>query len=119
MADQELPCLARAGVGQVEADVRAPYDRHAGVLQPRDHARRLGVVQENDVVGLQALGHELRVGRATLVVSRALRVAQRATVAAVAVQTVVQALGDREELGVAGDNHPTGVETRATGVADE
>ena len=40
VGDEEAPRLAREVVGHVEADVRAPDDRHARLDQRRDHARR-------------------------------------------------------------------------------
>ena len=48
---QERPSLARAVVGFVDADVRAPDDPHPGVAQRRRQPGRLRIVQDHDVAG--------------------------------------------------------------------
>ena len=52
-------------------------------------------------------------------VDGALGLAQRPAVARRPVQAVVQALGEAEELGVAVDDHPAGVDAGAAHVADQ
>ena len=119
VGDQEPPGLAREVVGRVDADVRAPDDRHPRLEQPRDHAGRLRIVQQHDVRGANALGHQLGVGGAAALVDGALGLAQRSAVAIVSVQPVVQALCDAEELGVALDHDPARIDPTAARVADQ
>ena len=79
----------------------------------------LGVVEDHDVAGPHRLGERLRVGLAAALVGGALRVAQRPAVAREAVEPVVQALGDAEELGIALGDDPAAVEPGAAHVADQ
>jgi hypothetical protein len=99
--------------------VRTPDDRCADVPQAGDHAGGLRIVQKHDVVGADARRQQLCVGGAATLVDGALGIAQRTAVARVAVQAVVQALGQREELRVARHHHPACVETGATHVTDQ
>ena len=119
VAEEEVPRLARAVVGHVEADVRAPDDGHARLDQRRDHAGGLGVVQQHDVAGPHALREQVGVLGRDGLVDGPLGVAQRAAVAGEAVQAVVQALGDAEEVLVAADRHPARVDLHAARVADQ
>ena len=87
--------------------MRAPDDGHALLDQRPDHARGLGIVQEDDVARAYALRQQVGVLGGDALVDGALGVAQRPAVARVAVQAIVQALGDAEELGVAADGRPS------------
>ena len=69
--------------------------------------------------GRYALRQQVGVLGGDALVDGALGLAQRPAVAGVAVQAVVQALGDAEELGVAADGDPSRVDADAAHVADE
>ena len=56
---------------------------------------------------------------ATALVGGPLRLAQRTAVAVVSVESVVQALGDAEELGIAPDHQPSRIAPAAARVADQ
>ena len=99
--------------------MRAPDDGHALLDQRRDHAGGLRIVQEDDVARPYALRQQLGVLGGDALVDGALGLAQRPAVARVAVQAVVQALGDAEELGVAADGDPSRVDADAAHVADQ
>jgi hypothetical protein len=98
---QERPRLARDVVGRVEPDVAAPDHPRAGLLEPRHEARRLRIVQDDDVALADRLAELLGVRLERVEVGGALVVAERAAVALGAVQAVVDALGDLEEGPVA------------------
>ena len=71
--------------------MRAPYDRDVPLLQFRDQAGRLRVVQENDVPAVLGL-------------------AQVAAVSLEALDLVVNSLRHLEKLGAALDHDPAGVD---------
>ena len=119
VGDQEPPGFAREVVGRVDADVCAPDDRHPGLEQSRDHAGRLRIVQQHDVRGADAPRQQLGVGGAGALIGGALGLGQRAAVAVVSVEPVVQALRDAEELAVALDHYPACVTPTACRVADQ
>ena len=76
-------------------------------------------MQEHDIGRRHALGEQLGVLGGDALVGGTLGIAQRPAVAAVAVQAVVQALGDVEELRVAADRHPAPVDADTAHVADQ
>lgn len=119
VGDQEPPGLAREVVGRVDADMGAPDDRHPRLEQSRDHAGRLWIVQQHDVRGANALCHQLGVVVAAALVGGALGLAQLTAVALVSVQSVVQALRDAKELGVARDRYPARIKPPAARVAEQ
>ncbi len=116
---EEPPGFAREVVGWVDAHVRAPDDRHPCLHQPRDHAGGLRIVQQHDVSGTNALCHQLSVVLTAALVGSALGLAQPTAVARVSVQSVVQALGYPEELGVARDRYPARITATAARVSDQ
>ena len=119
VGDQEPPGFAREIIRRVDADVRAPDHRHTRVEQPRDHAGCLRIVQQHDVGGTNELCQQLGVLDAAALVGGALGLAQRAAVALLSVQSVVQALRDAEELAVTLDHHPACLAPTASRVADQ
>ena len=76
-------------------------------------------MQQHDVAGAHALREQVGMLGGDGLVDGALGVAQRAAVAGEAVQAVVQALGDAEEVLVAADGHPARVDLHAARVADQ
>ena len=98
--------------------MRAPDHRHTGVDQRPDHPGRLRIVQQHHVAFGDA-PYELRgTARGVALVDRPLGLAQRRPVVG-SVQVVVQVLGDAEEAGVAADDDPARVQSRAADVADQ
>jgi hypothetical protein len=103
----------------LDADVATPDDMGAHLLQRRDHPGGLRVVDDDDVALLHALlqGGEV-LGQGALV-HGARGVVERAAVAGRAVQSVVDALGHREELGRPLDDDPAGVDADAAGIGEQ
>ena len=62
IALEELPRGVDQLVRVLGADVTAPHHVCPGLLQPRDHPRRLRVVRKHDVGGPHDRGDLLRVG---------------------------------------------------------
>jgi hypothetical protein len=91
----------------------------AGVADGLDEAGGLGVVQDDDVPLPDHVRELLGVGPQRRLVDLVLRLAERAAVALGTVQAVVDALGDREELLVALDHHPLGVDVRPARVGEQ
>ena len=117
---QEVPCVPHPCVGAIGTDVAAPDHRHVGERRdPLAHAGRLRVVEVDDVTGLDQLGKGLGVLPADLEVLGMLGLAQRRADAVGAVQAVVEALGDPEELGVAADDHPAHVGAGSARVGEQ
>ena len=116
---QELPCVVREVVRPVEADVAAPDGGRSGRAQRGDQARRLRVVDDHDVTRAHALGERGQVVGQYLLVDGAGGVVERSTVSDGAVQSVVDALGNGEEIGRALDHHPADVNAGAPRVGDQ
>ena len=94
---QEIPCLVRMTVGDVETDVTAPDDGRPGLPHRRRQPSRLGIVQDHDVPRMHQSCELLRGPDQRLLVDLALGVAQGAAVSGESVQAIVQPLGDGKE----------------------
>ena len=116
---QERPRLAGEIVGRLDADVAAPDHRRAALLQGTDQTGRLRVVDDHDVAGAHVAGEPREVLGEHRLVDAAGLLVERAAVALGAVQAVVDALGDGEELGRALDDDPARVDPGAARIADE
>ncbi len=103
---EEIPAFPAALVVVVGADVAAPDHGAPGADDVRDQARGLGIVKEDDVARPERGEHGLGVGPADALEGLALGLAQRPAVPVLAVQAVVQPLGQGEELRRAGDRQP-------------
>ena len=88
----------------------APHDRDVSLLQFRDQAGRLRVVQENDVPGSNHRRQLLSDQRERPRVLAVLGLAQVATVSLEALDLVVNSLRHLEKLGAALDHDPAGVD---------
>jgi hypothetical protein len=97
----------------------APDDRRARVAQRGDQAGGLRVVDDDDVAVVHAGDDRLGVLCQRLLVDRPRRIVERPAVAERAVEAVVDALRDGEELGVSVDDEPARVDAGAAGVGDE
>ena len=96
----------------------APGDQRAGPGQALGEPGRLRIVQQDQVAWpdqLEQLG-SVR-GEHALVVADLL--GRQRPAGDLAVDLVVQALGDHEELGVAGDHHPAAGDPRVLDVAEQ
>jgi hypothetical protein len=119
IAREHRPAALDLLVGVVAANVATPDDVRPVVAQRLDQARRLWIVQQNDVARLHQ-GRELGgVLVETLLVDPLLALAKRRAVALGPVQRIVEALGDAEEIGRTLDDDPAGVDARAARIADE
>ena len=119
VAAQEVPGAADELVGLVDSDVAAPDDLEPGPLHRRRQPSRLRVVQVDDVVGL-AEANELGAGRRQgRLVEPARLLVEVTAVAGVAVEAVVDALGDGEELGCLAQHDPAGVDAGAANVGEQ
>ena len=76
-------------------------------------------MQEHDIGRAHALHEQVGVLGGHALVDLTLRDAQRPAIAGIAVQAIVQALGDPEELVVATDRHPARVHARTARVPDQ
>jgi hypothetical protein len=115
---QELPRRPGHVIFPVEADVAAPYHPGARLRQRGGQRGGLRVVQQYDIAGLnpgdqfhRIRGHHPRV---VIGLSRA-----EGTAAGIAMDLVVQALGDREKLGVPGDHQPADRDVQILDVPDQ
>ena len=100
--------------------MRAPDHRDVDRgLECGQHAGRLRVVEDHDVVRPHHLHERRRIGGAPVLVCDALGVAQGPAVAQRPVQPVVQALGEDEEVVVTLGDHPAAVDPRSADVADQ
>jgi hypothetical protein len=106
-------------VGDLEADMAAPQSHSAGRLDSRDESCGLGIVEEDNVARLDQLGQVARAVFEDLFVGLLLFRAQRITVTRVAVELVVQALGDREELGALPEHDPACIDSGVVRVREE
>ena len=106
-------------VGLVDADVAAPDHGCALLLQGGCQPGGLGVVQDDDVARLDPLLQLAERFFERLAVAGSCRLVQLAPVAGLAVQQVVDALGDGKEVLVALDHHPAGIDAGASKVAEQ
>ncbi len=103
---QEGPRRVRALAGLVLADVAAPRHARPGLPEGSCHPGRLGVVEDHHVTLAHPLDQGGGLAAQHVLVDLTLVVAERAAVALGAVQQVVDALGEREELLAPVEHHP-------------
>ena len=118
MRPQELPPRPGHLVFPVHADMAAPHHPGARLRQRRDQASGLRVVQQHHVTGPDPGNQLHRVRRQHLRVMIGVRRAEGAA-AGVAVDLVVQPLGDREEPGVAADHQPADRDVQILDIPDQ
>ena len=116
---QEGPRLVGLVVGRVAPDVTTPHDPDAGRPEAVDHACGLGVVQQHDVAAVDQGEHLGDVGADDPFVAGTLVLAEWTAVARVAMQQVVQALRDGEELRLAVEHEPPVLDLRPTPVREQ
>ena len=116
---QELPCRPGQVVGLVDAHMAAPDNHHALLLESGHQPGGLGVVQDDDVAGLHPLLQLSQCLFQRLPVGVLCRLIQLPSVAGLAVEQVMDAFGDLEELVVALDHHPAGVDAGTGQVAEQ
>jgi hypothetical protein len=115
----EAPGALRPLVAAVIPDVTPPDHNGAELDEGSDQARRLWVVDDDDVPRPDERPNTLEIPLGHAVEARMLRDPELAAVARPAVEAVVDTLRDREELGVALDHEPDGLEAGTERVADE
>ena len=116
---EEPPRQLRAVVARVAPHVTSPHDDRPERAHPFDQPRGLGVVQQNQVTGLHELAQPGEVALEHRLVESALPVCQRAAVALRAVQQVVEALGEPEEVRARVQDQPPGVHPGTPGVGEQ
>jgi hypothetical protein len=116
---QERPGLLDVAVDLVGAHVAPPQNRLPTGPTPIDQTRRLGVVKHHDITPSHQVGQRRRVRSRHALDDGMLGRAQRTTVAGDPVQPVVQSLRDREELPVAPDHQPPGIDAGAPSVGQQ
>ncbi len=116
---EEVPRFLGEGVGVSEPMWHRQATRSAVRNEVRCHAGRLWVVEEDDVVAMDPAVEGLHVGPQDGRVVLGLARAQVPGVAGRAVQPVVQALRDGEELGVTVDDDPACVDPDVLRIAAE
>jgi hypothetical protein len=97
----------------------APDHGCALLLQGGHQPGGLGVVQDDDVARLDPRLQPSKGLLEGLAVAGSCRLVQLAPVTGLTVEQVMDALGDLEELLVALDHHPAGVDARASQVAEQ
>ena len=97
----------------------APHHQRPSGTEAIHHASRLRVVQQDDVPDRNPGGHLLDVGFQGIGHHGALCLTQLSAVTRLAVQHVVHALGDPEELRVTGEDEPAGVYVHAAYVSQQ
>ena len=95
---QKVPHFVRLAVGIVGSDVAAPDHAEPGGPHRRHEPRGLGIVKNHDIARPGQCPQLERVGLQRGAVHLPRRGVEAAAVAGVAVEHVVDALGDREEL---------------------
>ena len=119
MGAQEPPRLVGPQVGQLGAHVAAPEHECAGRLEWCGQSRRLRVVEQDNVAGTDPCRDALEVGGLDRCIHGGFLLTEL-PVARHAVQSIVYALGDREERRLAGDHvQPAGVHAHAADVTHE
>ena len=103
---EERPGTLRPLIRPVEPDVTSPDDTGSELDERWDETRRLRVVDEHDVAASNDAAQPLGIHRRDPVVVRPLGGTEGATVTRRAVEAVVDALRDREELGITRDHDP-------------
>ena len=116
---EEVPGPPRRLVRLVAADVAAPHDPRADGGQLAGETGGLRVVEQDHVVASHEREELGRVAAEHRLVVPVLRLAEWAAVAGRPVQPVVEPLGDREEVGVAFDHDPAGVDADTPGVREQ
>ena len=107
---QHLPRPMHARVGAVGADVTAPDNGRAGLLQRPDQGGGLRVLEHDDVAPRHATGQRVGMPAADAIEDGDLRASQPAAIPAAAVHPVVQPFGYPEELGRALNDLPADVD---------
>ena len=116
---EEVPRLVGLVVSRIAPDVTTPHDPDAGRPEAVDHARGLGIVQQHDVAVVDQGEHLGDVGADDPFVAGTLVLAEWTAVARVAMQQVVQALRDGEELRLAVEHQPPVLDLRTTPVREQ
>ena len=116
---KERPGALRPLVRPIEADVATPNDTGPELDQRSEETRRLRVVNEHDVAASNDAAQPLGILRRDPVVVRPLGSTEGATVTWRAVEAVVYALRDREELRVAGDHDPIHPDPEPTRIPEQ
>ncbi len=91
----------------------APHDDHPGTGEGLGEPCGLGIVQQDDVARPDQRQQLIGVGAQDLLVVASFGAAERAAVAGRAVQVVVNALRDLEEVRIALDDDPLRIDARA------
>ena len=115
----ELPRALRPLVRAVVPHVAPPDHPRADIAERREEPGGLWVVDEHHVAAAHPPAHVLDVRGDRPVVVRPLGLAEIAAVAGGAVEAVVDALGDREELGIARNDNPIRRDPDAARVAEQ
>ena len=118
MRPQELPRRPGHVVFPVEADVAAPHHPRARPRQRRGQPSGLRVVQQHHIARLNQGEQFHRIRGQQLRVVIGVRRAEGAT-PEMAMDLVVQALGEREKLGVPGDHQPADRDVQILDVPDQ
>jgi hypothetical protein len=116
---QEVPRRAAEVVRNVDTDVAGPRDDGAVRGEAGDESERLRVVHDDDVAGPDDVGDRVEVPLGDAAVVLGLEVTERASVAEVSVETVVDPLRDVEEARVAFHHQPPDVDAVVPEVAQD
>ena len=119
MGAQEVPCLQHVAVRLVRTDVAPPDDGRSRLADAFDEPRGLWVVEDDHVVPTHSRHERGGVAGGDVVVVTTFSGAEPPAVTGRAVQEVVDALGDGEELGIAPKDGPPHVDTDVRGVGEE
>ena len=116
---EERPGALRPLVRPIESHVATPNDTGPELDERSEEARRLRVVDEHDVAASNDAAQPLGILRRDPVVVRPLGSTESATVTWRAVEAVVNALRDREELRVAGDHDPIHLDSEPARIPEQ
>ncbi len=116
---QELPRSFRLRVHGVGAHMAAPHHDHPRSRERLREPCGLGIVQQDDVARSDQRQQLVGVGAQDLLVVTPFVASERAAVAGRAMEVVVDALRDLEEVRIALDDDPLGVDARTAGVRQE
>src|SRR5205823_10715472 len=116
---EEAPRVVRPVIAGFGTDVAAPDDLNPALAQGGNEAHGLRVVHQDDVAALDQAHERFSVGFGDPPHDVSFGITESAVVTGFAVQPVVYALGDGEELGVAVDHDPPAVHARALRIPHE
>ena len=119
MRAQEVPCLQHVAVRLVRTDVAPPDDGRSPLPHAFDEPRGLWVVEDDHVAATHSRRERGGVAGGDVLVVTTFSGAEPPAVTGRAVQEVVDALGDGEELGIAPKDGPPHVDTDVRGVGEE